>query len=134
MPSPQRHPFRVCLCVLAPYLHPLKPPRTPDFFAAFPAAPLDGGRHICYHTRSDILLKGAHRAMRSTILAMAIAAALQAAIEKHLDGICARELPSVDDLAAATGDATLVQEAADSVISAAVEELSRRLSLPAAFI
>ena len=60
------------------------------------------------------------------------AVALQAAIEKHLDGICARELPSVDDLAAATGDATLVQEAADSVISAAVEELSRRLSLPAA--
>ena len=60
------------------------------------------------------------------------AAALQAAIEKHLDGICARELPSVDDLAAATGDASLVQEAVDSVINAAVDELSRRLSLPVA--
>ena len=39
---------------------------------------------------------------------------------------------SMDDMAAATGDASLVQEAVDSVISAAVDELSRRLSLPAA--
>ena len=60
------------------------------------------------------------------------AAALQAAIEKHLDDICSRELPSMDDMAAATGDASLVQEAVDSVISAAVDELARRLSLPAA--
>ena len=57
------------------------------------------------------------------------AAALQAAIEKHLDGICARDLPSVDEMAADTGDASLVQEAVDSVINAAVDELSRRLSL-----
>ena len=60
------------------------------------------------------------------------AAALQAAIEKHLDGICARNLPSVDELAESTNDATLVQEAVDSIISAAVNELARRLSLPAA--
>ena len=60
------------------------------------------------------------------------AVALQAAIEKHLDGICARELPSVDDLAAATGDAPLVQDAVDSVINAAVDELARRVSLPTA--
>lgn len=60
------------------------------------------------------------------------AVALQAAIEKHLDGICARELPSVDELAAATGDAPLVQDAVDSVINAAVDELARRLSLPTA--
>ena len=38
----------------------------------------------------------------------------------------------MDTLAAATGDASLVQEAVDSVINAAVDELSRRLSLPAA--
>ena len=59
-------------------------------------------------------------------------AALQSAIEKHLDGICVRDLPSVDEMAGATGDATLVQEAVDSVVNAAVDELSRRLSLPAA--
>ncbi|MBR1589191.1 MAG: DUF445 family protein [Kiritimatiellae bacterium] len=59
-------------------------------------------------------------------------AALQAAIEKHLDGICAKDLPSVDELAAATRDAATVQNAVDSVVNAVVDELSRRLSLPAA--
>ena len=59
-------------------------------------------------------------------------AALQAAIEKHLDGICAKDLPSVDELAAATRDAETVRGAVDSVVNAVVDELSRRLSLPAA--
>ena len=59
-------------------------------------------------------------------------AALQAAIEKHLDGICANDLPSVDELAAATRDAETVRGAVDSVVNAVVDELSRRLSLPAA--
>ena len=60
------------------------------------------------------------------------AAALQSAIEKHLDGICERELPSVDELASQTGDESLIQDAVDSIINAAVGELARRLSLPAA--
>ena len=59
-------------------------------------------------------------------------AALQKAVEGYLADVCARDLPSMDALAAASGQRTLVAATLDTVIESAVEELARRLSLPAA--
>ena len=56
--------------------------------------------------------------------------ALQTAIEKHLDVIFARDLPSLDKLAADSGGEMLVKEAADSVVNIAVGELAKRLPFP----
>ena len=59
-------------------------------------------------------------------------AALQKAVEGYIADICARDLPSMDAMAAASGQRTLVVATLDTVIEAAVEELGNRLSLPAA--
>ena len=56
--------------------------------------------------------------------------ALQSAIEKHLDVVFARDLPSLDKLAADSGGEMLVKEAADSVVNIAVDELAKRLPFP----
>lgn len=58
-------------------------------------------------------------------------AALQKAVEVYLADVCARDLPSMDALAAASGQRALVAATLDTVIESAVEELARRLSLPA---
>lgn len=56
--------------------------------------------------------------------------ALQKAVEEHLAVICARDLPSLDTLSEATGNPALVNSALDAAIESAVDELSKRLSLP----
>jgi len=56
--------------------------------------------------------------------------ALEAAIERRLDIVFARDLPSFDKLAAESGGEMLVHEAADFVINSAVSEVSKRLALP----
>jgi len=59
-------------------------------------------------------------------------AALQKAVEGYIADVCARDLPSMDAMAAASGQRTLVVATLDTVIEAAVEELGNRLSLPSA--